>query len=98
MEIVEIEAQIPIAQFRGPAHIDVGDDAKQITGTFSFANIVEQMGLTLTVRLGAVQIPLNGPAGLPRSAIRLTQKSRSLVLFLWLMRLIQKPSPACLQR
>ena len=53
MEIVEIEAQIPIAQFRGPAHIDVGDDAKQITGTFSFANIVEQMGFNLTVRLGA---------------------------------------------
>tara|TARA_B110000046_G_scaffold138217_1_gene144595 strand:+ start:144 stop:296 length:153 start_codon:yes stop_codon:yes gene_type:complete len=34
MEIAEIEAQIPIAQFRGLAHVDVGDDAKQITGTF----------------------------------------------------------------
>ena len=53
MEIVEIEAQIPIAQFRGLAHVDAGDDAKQITGTFSFANIVEQMGFNLTVRLGA---------------------------------------------
>ena len=50
MEKVEIEAQIPIAQFRGLAHVDAGDDAKQITGTFSFANIVEQMGFNLTVR------------------------------------------------
>ena len=50
MEIVGIEAQIPVAQFRGLAHVDAGDDAKQITGTFSFANIV---GFNLTVRLGA---------------------------------------------
>ena len=96
MERAGIEALIPIAQIRGLAHVDAGDDAKQITGTFSFANIVEHMGFNLTVRLGAGTI--KWPSRFAQISDTIYKKTRSLILLLPLMRLFQKPSPACVHR
>ena len=98
MEIAGIEALIPIVQFRGLAHVDAGDDAKQITGTFSFANIVEHMGFNLTVRLGAGAGTIKWPSRFAQISDTIYKKTRSLILLLPLMKLFQKPSPACVHR
>ena len=78
MDIAEIEAQIPVAQFQGLAHAVAGDDAKQIIGTFSFAKIVEQMGFNLTVRLGAGTNAIEWPGRFARISDAIDPKTRTI--------------------
>ena len=78
METAEIEAQIPIAQFRQLVHAVAGDSAPLDIGAFSFAKIVDQMGFNLTVRLGSGQNAVEWPARFARIIDAVDPKTRTI--------------------
>ncbi len=78
METAEIAAQIAVDQFRGLAQAAVGDRRSLNLTTTSFREVIEQMGLQLTVRLGAGDTAIEWPARFARISDSVDPKTRTI--------------------
>ncbi|NQV98548.1 MAG: HlyD family efflux transporter periplasmic adaptor subunit [Rhodospirillales bacterium] len=78
MDIAEIEAQFSIDPFRAMVQAAAGEATQQSIDLFSFANLVEQMGLSLTVRLGSGANAIEWAARFSRISDTVDPKTRTI--------------------